>query len=108
MKFDILRRLRSSTALPLAAVALALAVAPGAAQAALTLNATGISDGFVLTTFANLPQSGPYGAWGSAILSNGHVVVNGYNNVGQFTNYVFNDLDGQNPGTALSTSPWND
>lgn len=85
-------------------------VLPQTASAAMSLTAAGTALNFQLSTFASLPQNGPYGAWGSAILSNGNVVVNGYNanGSGQTVNYVFADVDGQNAGTALSVSTWND
>src|ERR1022692_945322 len=70
-------------------------------QAALTLNSTGISDGFALTTFATINpgatlNQGPYGV---AVTSNGSVLVNNFSNN---TLYVFNDVDGQTVGSALS------
>lgn len=85
-------------------------VLPGAASAALTINGAGTGLGFSLTTFASglpSPCCG-YGAWGSATLSSGNVVMNGYNGSGGFVNYVWKDVDGQNPGSALSVKPWND
>lgn len=87
-----------------------VALAPSQANAQLAVTSAGTADGFSLTTFATMPQNGIYGAWGSAILANGSVVVNGYNvsNLGQTVNYVFNDVDGQSPATALHTSVWND
>ncbi len=87
-----------------------LLAASGPAMAALTVTPAGASNGFSITTFTTLPQNGPYGAWGSALLANGDVVVNGYNpaNLGQTVNFVFTDVDGHNVGQALSTQPWND
>ena len=99
---------RKSAYLVAAAIVGALAL-PQAASAAMSLTAAGTGLNFALSTFATLPQNGAYGAWGSAVLSNGNVVVNGYASPGGPTvNYVFADVDGQNPGSALSTSSWND
>lgn len=91
------------------AVASALAL-PQAASAALQLTAAGIADGFTLTTVTTMPQNGPFGAWGSAILGNGNLVVNGYDvaNIGRTVNYVFKDVDNQTPADALFKSGWND
>src|SRR5512140_398441 len=95
----------------LAALAASCAIAaPQAASAALTVNSAGAGLGFSLSTFTTLPQSGPFGAWGSAVLSNGNVVVNGYASPGSgaTVNRVFSDVDGHVYGDALSTSVWND
>lgn len=96
------------TSLTLAAIGAVCALALPQAASALNITAQGTALGFSLSTFATLPSNGAYGAWGSATLSNGKIVVNGYNNSGQTVNYVFNDMDGQNPGTALSIRSWND
>jgi hypothetical protein len=92
----------------LAALGVAAIGAPAAAGMSIT--PAGAADGFSLTTFATLPSSGPYGSWGSARLSDGNIVVNGYasDGSGNTVNYVFHDADGQNPGTALFQSPWAD
>jgi hypothetical protein len=93
----------------LAAAALSMAM-PAPATAALTLTAQGQALGFTLSTFASglpSPCCG-YAAWGSATLSNGRIVMNGYNQAGQTVNYVWSDVDGQTPATALSVNPWND
>lgn len=95
----------------LAAVAASCAIAlPQAASAGLAINAAGAADGFSLSLFTTMPQSGPYGAWGSAVLSNGNVVVNGYAGPGSgsFVNRVFTDVDGHAYTDALSTKAWND
>jgi len=93
-----------------AALVACLALTGTPSFAALTITSAGAADGFSLSTFSTLPQSGPYGSWGSAILSNGNVVVNGYNptNLGQTVNFVFSDVDGHTVSSALSTSVWND
>ena len=78
------------------------------AKANLILNATGIADGFSVTTFASaLPSSaGPFGEgpFGTTVVSNGsggyNVLVEDYANTSL---YVFNDSDGQTPGSALLT-----
>jgi hypothetical protein len=78
------------------------------ARADLVLNAAGVADGFSVTNFATgLPSSGPsfgFGPFGLAVTNNGsggsNVIVSDYANS---TGYVFNNSDGQTPGTALST-----
>src|SRR5215469_4614945 len=79
------------------------------ARADLVLNAAGIADGFSATNFATgLSTSGSsfgFGPFGMAVASNGaggyNVLVNDANNG---TRYVFNDADGQTPGSALTTT----
>jgi hypothetical protein len=81
------------------------------ARANLVLNATGIADGFSVTTFASgLPSTGgafATGPFGTTVVANGtggyNVLVEDYANA---TLYVFNDSDGQTPGTALMTRPF--
>jgi hypothetical protein len=68
----------------------------------LTLTATGISDGFQLTTFATIDpgtflNQGPYGL---AVAANGTVLSNNYSNN---TLFVFHDVDGQTPGSAITS-----
>jgi hypothetical protein len=78
------------------------------AKANLILNATGIADGFSVSTFATgLPSSvGPFGEgpFGTTVVGNGsggyNVLVEDYANA---TLYAFNDTDGQVPGSALVT-----
>lgn len=78
------------------------------AKANLILNATGIADGFSVTTFASgLASSGgafAQGPFGTTVVANGsggyNVLVEDYANA---TLYVFNDSDGQTPGSALLT-----
>ncbi|HEY1131306.1 MAG TPA: PEP-CTERM sorting domain-containing protein [Roseateles sp.] len=73
------------------------------AQASLTLTASGTSSGFSLTTFADFSSvtgggccNGPFGV---AVSGNGNVLVSVSG-----TRYVFNNTDGQAPGTALGTT----
>jgi len=73
------------------------------AQAGLTLTAAGTSDGFSLTTFADFHTitgggccGGPFGL---AVAANGNVLVSVSG-----TRYVFNNVDGQSPGSALSST----
>jgi hypothetical protein len=91
----------------LSAVA-AMVLLSNPAKANLVLNATGIADGFSVSTFASgLPNSGgafAEGPFGTTVVSNGsggyNVLVEDYANA---TLYVFNDSDGQTPGSALLT-----
>ena len=79
-------------------------VAP--ANATLALTPAGVADGFTLTTFATvLPGNtgccaGPFGV---AVNGQGNVVVG----LGSGPLYVFNDVDGQTPGSALFTQTTN-
>jgi hypothetical protein len=74
--------------------------------AGLTLTPAGVSNGFALTTFATINpgatgNTGPYGV----AVTGGHVLVNNFVNN---TLYVFNDVDGQTTGSAISAiSPSN-
>ncbi|MBS0360721.1 MAG: PEPxxWA-CTERM sorting domain-containing protein [Proteobacteria bacterium] len=103
------RKIRFLSVAASAAILTAAVAAPQAASAAMALTSNGTTLGFTLSTFASgIPQSPPYAAWGSAILANGNVVMNGYNSFGQTVNYVWADVDGQTPGSALSVSAWND
>jgi hypothetical protein len=76
------------------------------ASATLALTPDGIADGFVLSTFATTNPgntgccSGPFGL---GVNSAGNVLVN----TGAGTLYVFSDVDGQTPGTALFTQSSN-
>ena len=92
----------------LPAVATVFLLSVPAAKANLILNAAGIADGFSVTTFASgLPSSGgafAQGPFGTTVVANGsggyNVLVEDYANA---TLYVFNDSDGQTPGSALLT-----
>ena len=89
-----------------AAVATVTVGTGGAARAALTLTAAGITDGFGLSLFADTPgpASACCGPLGIATNNLGQVVLQ-YYPVG--LNFVFNDVDGQHlPGTALSSAPF--
>lgn len=73
------------------------------AQANLTLTAGGTSNGFTLTTFADFSSitsggccSGPFGI---AVSGSGNVLVSVSG-----TRYVFNNTDGQTPGTAIGST----
>jgi PEP-CTERM motif len=76
------------------------------AGATLALTPDGIADGFVLSTFATTNPgntgccSGPFGL---GVNSAGNVLVN----TGAGTLYVFPDVDGQTPGSALFTQSSN-
>jgi hypothetical protein len=93
--------MRSSFLSHLAAGAVAILGFGNLEAATLTLTPAGVSAGFVLTTFATInpgatSNTGPYGV---AVTSTGKVLVNNYINN---TRYVFNDVDGQTVGTAIS------
>jgi hypothetical protein len=85
-----------------------IAFAAVPAHAGLILNATGIADGFSVTNFATgLSSTGaPFGQgpFGMTVVGNGsggyNVLLEDYANA---TLYVFNDSDGQTPGSALTT-----
>lgn len=105
-KFSI-KRLRALGA----AASFAVMAMATPAHAQLTLTSAGTTSGFNLSLFASMPSyCCGYGAWGSAVLANGNVVVNGYNGPGDGTtvNYVFADVDGQNWMTPLAKNLWND
>lgn len=69
-------------------------------HAGLTLNATGITDGFILTTFAT-GASGGYPLLDVAALPDGTVVASAYQS-GQLRKY--NDVDGQAVGSPLAAT----
>ena len=86
------------------AALLACGSVAGPASATLTLTPTGIADGFTLTTFATFPPSGCCsGPFGMAVTNNGNVIVS----LGSGPLYVFPNVDGQSPGTALFTQSSN-
>lgn len=69
------------------------------ARADLALTPAGIADGFILTTFASgLPNIITEGPFGVTLASNGNVIAFDY---ASSTRYVFQDIDGQTPATAL-------
>ncbi len=75
------------------------------ARADLALTPAGIADGFVLTKFATgLPSFNTEGPFGITLASNGNVIAFDF---ASSTNYVFKDVDGQTPATALMLTPAN-
>jgi hypothetical protein len=73
----------------------------------MVLTPAGTGLGFSLSTFAS-GFSSPGGSsccgpLGMTVLPNGNVLVDSSNNT---TNYVFSDVNGQTPGTALSSTPF--
>lgn len=80
------------------AVALTIMAVHGAT---LTLTPAGISDGFILTTFATIDPgaSGNVGPFGLGVAAGGNVLVSNYVND---TRYIFSDVDGRTTATALS------
>jgi hypothetical protein len=83
-----------------AAIALLAGAAP--ASAALTLTATGVADGFNLTTFVG-GYIGNYGPLAEGILPDGNVVT-GSLSTDQI--YVFKDVDNQTLADALIATPY--
>src|SRR5690242_918784 len=76
-----------------------------AARADLALTPAGIADGFVLTKFATgLPSFNTEGPFGITLASNGNVIAFDF---ASSTNYIFKDVDGQTPATALLSTPAN-
>jgi PEP-CTERM motif len=69
------------------------------ARAVLTLNATGIVDGFSLSTFYTDPGAN-YGLIGAVNSPGGFAIGSGY---ARDQLYKFNDVDGQSFGSALAT-----
>jgi hypothetical protein len=74
-------------------------------RANLVLTAAGVADGFSVSTFATgLPSNLAEGPFGLTVVANGaggnNVLLSDY---ASSTLYVFNDIDGQNPATALTT-----
>ena len=70
----------------------------------MSLTSAGTADGFALTTFVSgLPSYGTdsEGPFGSASTSNGFILVDSSPNS---TIYVFKDVDGQTPGSAVSST----
>jgi len=95
-----MRKLTTGTMI--AAGVLAIGAA-GPAKADLMLNATGIADGFSLSTFVTgvpATSSSCCGPLGIATNSSGQVVMQVYSN----NNYVFNDVDGQTFADKLSAA----
>ena len=76
----------------------------GSAHASLIMTPTGIADGFTLSTFATINPGNTgccLGPFGVAMASNGNVIVATGQTVGIGQRYVFPDIDGQTPATAL-------
>ena len=98
--------MKSSIILLSALIACAVVGGAQPAGATLALTPDGIADGFVLSTFATTNPgntgccSGPFGL---GVNSAGNVLVN----TGSGTLYVFPDVDGQTPATALFTQSSN-
>jgi hypothetical protein len=74
---------------------------PRDAKAVLALTGAGTADGFTLSTFATTdPGNTGFGPFGLAVSTDGHVFVS---DDAQGKIFVFNDVNGQTPATALST-----
>ena len=93
----------NKTRLILSSLVVTLGALAGSANAQLTLTSSGMSLGFTLSTFAATSPgnsgccNGPFGV--AVDVASGHVLVN----VGTGIRYVFNDVDGQTPATALAS-----
>ncbi|MBV8405758.1 MAG: PEP-CTERM sorting domain-containing protein [Gammaproteobacteria bacterium] len=77
---------------------------PIGVSAQMTLTSAGTADGFTLSTFASdLPSygAGSEGPFGIASTSAGNILVDVSPNS---TIYVFHDVDGQTPGSAISST----
>jgi hypothetical protein len=73
------------------------------ANATLTLTPAGVALGFSASTFASgLPSLITEGPFGLALTGNGHVLVSDFASA---TRYVFADVDGQVPASALFSTP---
>ena len=71
------------------------------AHATLALTAAGITDGFSLSTFATIdPGNTGFGPFGLAVNNNNQVIVS---DTVSGKDYIFSDVDGQTPGSALQT-----
>jgi hypothetical protein len=96
-----LRRSLKYAAMPFGLVVCMLVLPTTVRAAGLTLTAAGIGDGFTLTVFASGFAQDGLGPLGIAVAPTGNVIVD---NFGNATNYVFANLDGQTPGSALSST----
>ena len=74
----------------------------GGAQAGLTLTAAGIADGFTLSTFVSGYNAG-YGPLAQGVLPNGKIITG---SAFDQKIYVFDDVDGQTLGSAISATPY--
>jgi hypothetical protein len=86
-----------------ASAAALLFVTATPASAVLTLTPDGVSAGFTLTTFVSGYNFGNYGPIAQGIDSAGHVITGSH---GDGRIYVFNDVDGQTLGSAISSTPY--
>jgi hypothetical protein len=98
---SFVRHARRARPVALSIVVAGLCTAAMNADAALTLNATGIADGFGLSTFYTDPGA-YYGLIGNVGLPGNVTIGSGYAR-GQI--YKFNDVDGQSFGSAVQTAP---
>ena len=104
-KLRMTSRLRAGATAIVGGIALGL-LAAHPASATLALTPDGIADGFVLSTFATTNPGNTgccTGPFGLGVNSAGNVLVG----TGGGTLYVFSDVDGQTPATALFTQSSN-
>lgn len=87
----------------LIAWAAAVTLSIPAANAALTLTPDGVTAGFTLTTFVGGYGGGNYGPLAQGILPNGQVITG---SVRDRQIYVFNDVDNQTLGGAVSATTY--
>jgi WD40 repeat protein len=94
--------MRLDTTLSSAGFVICLSLSGSPAHAALNLTATGIADGFALTTFVS-GYNGQYGPLSLGNLSNGNIITG---SALDRKIYVFNDTDGQTLSTSVSATPY--
>jgi hypothetical protein len=76
------------------------------AHATLALTATGIADGFTLSTFISGYPAAEYGPLAQGILPNGNVLTGSAFTTPGFTVFVLPDVDGQTLASAISATPY--
>lgn len=85
------------------AAAILMSTAPRA-YAVPVLTPAGVNDGFILSTFVSGYNFGAtYGPIAQGILSNGNVITG---SMGNNRIYVFNDVDNQTLGSAITSAPY--
>lgn len=78
----------------------------GAANAALTLTAEGIADGFTLSTFISGYTPATYGPLSQGVLPGGNIITGSAFGSAPASLLVFKDVDGQTLADAVSSTPY--